>query len=234
MFFHGCACFGDKSQVRRKGMNFKMNIEIINLKKIFKENIIFENVNMNIEKGKIYGLIGRNGSGKSVFLKTICGFIVPDEGKVIVNSKNIFDNNSFLPEARAMIEKPSFIDDISGLENLKILASIQNKINEEQILFWLKEVGLFEERNKKYSLYSLGMKQKLAIVQVLMENPSIMILDEPFNGLDKESYNKMIEIFLHEKLKGKTIIIATHIENDIDKLCDHIYEIDGGKINAIN
>lgn len=210
-----------------------MNIEIINLKKSFKDNIVFENVNMKLEKGKVYGLIGRNGSGKSVFLKTICGFLVPDEGKVIVNNENIFDNDAFLPDARAMIEKPSFIDELSGLDNLKILASIQNKIGEQEILSLLKEVGLYEDKNKKYSAYSLGMKQKLAIVQVLMEDPSIMILDEPFNGLDKESYIKMIKIFTKEKSKGKTIIIATHIESDINELCDDIYEIDKGKITKV-
>lgn len=209
-----------------------MEIEVKNLKKTY-NNLIFDNVNIKFESGKIYGLIGRNGSGKSVFLKTICGFVVPDNGEVIVNNVNIFKNNCFIPNARAMIEKPTFIDDLSGLENLKLLASIQNKISDDVIINWLKEVDLYNDMDKKYSKYSLGMKQKLAIVQVLMEDPDILILDEPFNGLDKESYNKMMDIFANERKKDKLIIIATHIENDINNLCDEIYEVDGGKITKL-
>ena len=206
-----------------------MKIEVKNLSKSY-NNTIFSDVNITFESGKAYGLVGRNGSGKSVFLKTICGFVTPDSGEVIVDGTNIFENNCFIPDTRAVIERPTFIDDLSGFENLKLLAQIQNKIGDEEIISWLKKVDLYEDMNKKYAKYSLGMKQKLAIVQVLMEDPKIMILDEPFNGLDKTSYTNMIDIFKKEKEKGKLIIIATHIESDIENLCDEIYEVDGGKI----
>ncbi len=209
-----------------------MKIEVKNLSKSY-NNIIFNNVNITFESGKAYGIVGRNGSGKSVFLKTICGFVTPDSGEVIVDGIDIFKNNCFIKDTRAIIERPTFIDDLTGFENLKLLAQIQNKISDEQIISWLKKVDLYDDMNKKYAKYSLGMKQKLAIVQVLMEDPKIMILDEPFNGLDKFSYNNMIEIFKAEKAKEKIIIIATHIESDIEKLCDEIYEIDNGEIQKI-
>jgi len=210
-----------------------MKIEVKNLSKSY-DNIIFNNVSITFESGKAYGIVGRNGSGKSVFLKTICGFVTPDSGEVIVDGIDIFKNNCFIKDTRAIIERPTFIDDLTGFENLKLLAQIQNKISDEQIISWLKKVDLYDDMNKKYAKYSLGMKQKLAIVQVLMEDPKIMILDEPFNGLDKFSYNNMIEIFKGEKARGKIIIIATHIESDIKELCNEIYEIDNGEIQKIN
>lgn len=210
-----------------------MIIKIKNLMKSYSDNVIYSNVNLTFVGGNIYGLIGKNGSGKSVFLKNICGFIRPDSGEIIVEGIDIFKNNCFIPNTRVMIERPTFIDNLSGLENLKLLASIQNKIDEKEIIEWLKKVGLDKEKDKKYCKYSLGMKQKLAIVQVLMENPGILILDEPFNGLDKISYNNMIDIFKKEKEKGKLIIIATHIENDINNLCDKVYEIEEGNIAEI-
>lgn len=205
-------------------------IKITNLKKTLKNQIVFQNVNIKFVEGNIYGLTGINGSGKSIFLKTICGFLIPDEGNVIVENVDIFKNKQFIPNTRVLIDKPCFIDDLTGYENLKLLADIQNIISDQTIINWLTELNV--DGNKKYKEYSLGMKQKLAIIQAIMENPKIIILDEPFNGLDKKSHQQMINILKKIK-KEKIIIIASHIEKDINELCDIVYEIENGFIKRI-
>lgn len=205
-------------------------IKITNLKKTLKNQIIFQNVNIKFVEGNIYGLTGINGSGKSIFLKTICGFLIPDEGNVVVENVDIFKNKQFIPNTRVLIDKPCFIDDLTGYENLKLLADIQNIISDQTIINWLTELNV--DGNKKYKEYSLGMKQKLAIIQAIMENPKIIILDEPFNGLDKKSHQQMINI-LKKMKKEKIIIIASHIEKDINELCDIVYEIENGFIKRI-
>ena len=165
-----------------------------------------------------------------MLLKTICGFVKPDKGYVIVNGEDIYKNNTFPKNTAALIERPNYLPELTGFENLKMLASINKKIDDTEILNTLKKVNLLDEKDKKFKKYSLGMKQKLGIAQVLMENPDIMILDEPFNGLEEESANKIRKILLEEKEKGKLIIIATHIKEDIDELCNVIFHIDKGKI----
>jgi len=210
-----------------------MRIEIKNLTKKFKNSIVLDDINLSFEKNKIYGLIGRNGSGKSVLLKIICAFYEPTSGEVLFNGKNIIVEKEFPPETRALIEKPNFIPDLTGFENLKLLASIQNKITDVDIDNSLKAVDLYEEKDKKFSNYSLGMKQKLGIAQVIMEDPKVLILDEAFNGLDDASAKKIRDLLLIEKDKGKIIILATHIKEDIETLCDEVYKIDGGKVNKI-
>lgn len=205
-------------------------IKITNLKKTLINQIIFQNVNIKFVEGNIYGLTGINGSGKSIFLKTICGFLIPDEGNVIVENVDIFKNKQFIPNTRVLIDKPCFIDDLTGYENLKLLADIQNIISDQTIINWLTELNV--DGNKKYKEYSLGMKQKLAIIQAIMEDPKIIILDEPFNGLDKKSHQQMINILKKIK-KEKIIIIASHIEKDINELCDIVYEIENGFIKRI-
>ncbi len=204
-------------------------LKLINLSKNIEGNLILKNINLELRKGKIYGIIGRNGSGKTMLLNTICGFIKPTEGKVLYNETNIYEEKNFLSEARALIEKPKFITNLSGYENLELLAGINNTIGKEEILQTLKDVDLFEEKDKKYHKYSLGMKQKLGIAQVLMENPSIMIFDEPFNGLDQKSAEKIRKKIIQMK-KDKIIIIATHIKEDIEELCDIVYTMDSGSL----
>ena len=215
-----------------------MEIQVTNLKKQFgnKHNQvdILNGININFESGKIYGLVGENGSGKSVFLKILCGLYKPTEGKVIVHGEDIFKCKVFPKDTRALIEKPSFIPELTGLENLEILASIQKKITKDQIIETLKKVNLGNDMNKKFGKYSLGMKQKLGIAQVLMEDPKIMILDEPFNGIDKNSAQKIRELLLEEKKRGKLIILATHIHDDIESLVDDIYEFVEGKIIRVD
>lgn len=205
-----------------------MQFKIKNLSKDFKKVRVVNNVTVTFNSGNIYGIVGRNGSGKSVFLKLICAFYIPSEGIILQDNFNYIEKNSFPKDTRALIEKPNFISNISGFENLKLLATIQNKITDDKILETLKKVDLYEERNKKYGEYSLGMKQKLGIAQVLMEEPKCLILDEPFNGIDRKSVEKIKKILLEEKNNGKLIIITSHIKEDIETLSDYIYEFDCG------
>ncbi len=211
-----------------------MKIEINNLSKTLDNNIILDNINMSLESGNIYGFIGRNGSGKTMLLKVICGFVKPTSGTILINDENALANNYFNNEIRALIEKPNFINNLSGFDNLKLLASINNKIDDKTILTWLDKVDLLEEKDKLYSKYSLGMKQKLGIVQALMEDTKIILLDEPLNGIDENSVNIIRNILLEEKNKDKLIIIATHIKEDIEKLCNIIYHFDSGKVTIVD
>lgn len=211
-----------------------MKIQIKNLSKSFKGIIILDNVSIEFESGKIYGLIGRNGSGKSVFLKLLCNFYVPTFGEILYDGLNINEKNIFLPDTRALIEKPSFLPDLSGFDNLKLLASIQGKIGDKEINESLKKVNLFDDKDKKYKIYSLGMKQKLGIAQVLMEDPKVMILDEPFNGIEEKTAYKLRNILKEEVKKDKIIIIASHIKEDVFELADVVYKFDDGKVEICN
>ena len=211
-----------------------MKLEIKNLSKKFGDSVVLNDINLTFNSGKIYGFIGRNGSGKSVLLKIICGFYPPTEGTILLNGKNYIEKNEFPDNTRALIEKPKFLPDLTGFENLELLASIQNKIGKKEIDDILEKLNLTKEANKKYSKYSLGTKQKLGIAQVLMENPKLIILDEPFNGVENETANKIRNILLEEKKKDKIILIASHIKEDITTLADIVYEVDGGKIHKYN
>lgn len=206
------------------------NIKVINVTKKLKGEVVLRNVSCDFESGHIYGISGRNGSGKTMLLKTICGFIVPDSGKVLVNGEDIFKERTFPENTRAMFDSFNYLKDLSGFENLQLLASIQKKISNEDILTTLKEVNLYDEKDKKFGKYSLGMKQKLGIAQVFMENPDIMIFDEPFNGLDEESATLIRSLLIKKKKEGKLIIIATHIKEDMENLCDCVIKLENGKI----
>ena len=210
-----------------------MKIEICKLSKIIDKNIILNDVNMNLESGNIYGFVGRNGSGKTMLLKMICGFVNPSSGNISIDDESIFQKNYFNNNIRALIEKPKFIDSLSGFDNLKLLVNINNTIDDNTINYWLDKIGLLDEKNKLYSKYSLGMKQKLGIIQVLMENPPIMIFDEPLNGIDEKSANIVRDILLKEKENGKLILISTHIKEDIETLCNVIYKFDNGNVQLL-
>lgn len=207
-----------------------MKIEIKNVSKTFGKQEVLKNVNMELTEGKIYGFIGHNGSGKSVLLKIICGLYEPTVGEVLFDGVNIIKSNIFPPDTRSLIEKPSFIPNLTGRENLILLANIQRKIGEKEIDDTLEKVGLTSDKDKLYYKYSLGMKQKLGIAQVLMEDPKIIILDEAFNGLDTASCQKIRNLLLEEKAKNKIIILATHIKDDISILCDELYKFDSGTV----
>ena len=168
-----------------------------------------------------------------MLFKTICGFIKPDKGNVIINGEDIYQNNSFPKNTRALIEKPEFVPDLSGYENLKLLADINHIISEQEILNALELVNLLEEKDKKFKKYSLGMKQKLGIAQVIMEKPDILIFDEPFNGVDEKSIEKISQYLKEIKNQNKIILIATHIKDDIENLCDETFQMIDGSIEKI-
>ena len=208
-----------------------MQIIVKNISKKFKKVTVLNNVNMTFESGKIYGLVGRNGSGKSVFLKILCSFYKPNTGEVLFDNINYSSNNSFPPDTRALIEKPTFFPDLTGFENLKLLANIQNKTSDNEINDTLEKVNLIHEKDKKYSKYSLGMKQKLAIAQAIMEDPKVLILDEPFNGIEEKSVEKITKYLKQKKKEDRLIIFSTHIKEDLNNLADTIFHIDDGVIN---
>lgn len=207
-----------------------MKIEIKDLSKAFKNNLVLSNVNLTFSSSNIYGLYGRNGTGKSLLLKLICGFYVPTSGEILFDGVNLNAKLKYPDNLRALINKPSFFPDLTGFENLKMLAEIQHKINDDDILRAMEIVNLIEEKDKKYSKYSLGTKQKLGIAQVIMENPNILILDEPFNGIEQKTVQKLMGYLKEEKAKGKLIILSTHIKEDLDQLADKIYYFDAGTV----
>lgn len=210
-----------------------MKIEIKNLKKVFKNDVILENVNMKLTGGHIYAFVGRNGSGKSVLLKMICGFYNLTSGEILFDGENIIKDGLYPPNTRALIEKPNFLPDLTGYENLELLAEIQNKIGKKEIEESLKIVNLYTEKDKKYNKYSLGMKQKLGIAQVIMEDPDVMIFDEPFNGIESETVEKLRNQISDFKKNGKLIIISSHIKDDINELADEIYEFSDYTVKKI-
>lgn len=210
-----------------------MKIEVKNVSKRFKDELVLKDINYTFETGKIYGLIGKNGSGKSVFLKMICGFYYPTTGQILFDGVDYICQNKFPPNLRALIEKPSFIESLSGYDNLKLLSEIQNKITDEDIINTLKLVHLEDVMNKKYSKYSLGMKQKLGIAQVLMESPEIIILDEPFNGIEENTAKELREL-LDKLKKEKIIILATHMKEDIIDITDCVLEFENNTIKENN
>lgn len=195
-----------------------------------KNETILSDINLHIEKGKITGLVGRNGCGKTMLMKCITGFVKPTSGEVVFNEKRIGEDIDFPKDTGIIIETPSFIPYYSGRKNLLELASLNKKIGKKEIDKVLEKVGLYEARNKMVRKYSLGMRQRLGIAQALMEEPETLILDEPMNGLDNDCVEMIRKILSQLKEEGKTILLVSHNKEDIRILCDEIYEMDKGKI----
>ena len=195
-----------------------------------KNETILSDINLHIEKGKITGLVGRNGCGKTMLMKCITGFVKPTSGEVVFNEKRIGEDIDFPKDTGIIIETPSFIPYYSGRKNLLELASLNKKIGKKEIDKVLEKVGLYEARNKMVRKYSLGMRQRLGIAQALMEEPETLILDEPMNGLDNDCVEMIRKILSQLKQEGKTILLVSHNKEDIRILCDEIYEMDKGKI----
>ncbi len=208
-------------------------IEITNLSLTIKKTEILKKINISFEKGKIHGLIGRNGSGKTMLMKCICGFINPTDGEIIVNEKRIGKDCDFPDSVGIIIETPGFIPYYSGYKNLKLLSDLNKKISKEQIKSAMNQVGLDPDLKRHVKKYSLGMRQRLGLAQAIMENPNILILDEPMNGLDKDGVEDMRKYLLNLKKQGKTIIIASHSAEDIRILCDIVCEMDKGVLTQI-
>lgn len=208
-------------------------ILIEGVSKSYKDVQVLDNINCAFERAKIHGIIGRNGSGKTVLLKTICGFIHPDKGHVVIDGKIIGHDIDFPQNIGAIIEAPGFLPTISAYKNLEYLASLRDIIGKEVIRNAIVTVGLNPDDKKHVGKYSLGMKQRLGLAQAVMENPDILILDEPMNGLDNNGVSEMRDLLLNLKAKGKTIILVSHNSDDISMLCDTVSEMDRGVlINA--
>ena len=208
-------------------------IEIQHLHKSFEGIHVLDDVNMKIEKGKIYGIIGRNGSGKTVLFKSICGFYPVEKGSIRVRDLYL-EKSSKVPEnIGIIIETPGFLPNYSGYKNLEFLYCINNKKDKNKILHAIEQVGLDPQLKRHVGKYSLGMRQRLGIAQAIMEDPDILILDEPMNGLDNQGVEDIRKLLLELKEQGKTILIASHNREDIDVLCDHVWEMDKGVANQV-
>ena len=203
-------------------------IEVQNVVKRFRDQVVLKNVSISFEKGKIHGIVGRNGSGKTVLFKCICGLMHPEEGVILVNGKRVGRDVDMPEDIGAIIEAPGFLPNYSGYKNLRFLANIRRKIGKEEILNVLKTVGLDPESRKHVGKYSLGMRQRLGIAQAIMEAPEILFLDEPMNGLDNAGVQDIRALLLELKAQGKTILLASHNHEDIAALCDTVHEMDGG------
>lgn len=196
----------------------------------FKEHLVLDKVCMEFKSGKIYGIIGRNGSGKTVLLKCICGLMDTTDGMVSVNGKIVGKDVDFPENIGFTIENPGFLPHYSGFKNLKYLASIRGTITDDDIRKCIRTVGLDPDDKKSVKHYSLGMKQRLGLAQAMMENPDILILDEPMNGLDKHGVADIRELLMELKKQGKLILLVSHNPADIELLCDEVYEMELGNI----
>ena len=208
-------------------------IEVCGVNKYFGEEHVLKDVSHTFEKGKIHGIVGNNGSGKTVLMKGICGFLKPDSGVIYVNHKQVGKETDFPEDIGIIIETPGFLPHLSGVQNLKILASLQKKANALTIRTVLEQVGLDPDMKKPVGKYSLGMRQRLGFAQALMEDPSLLILDEPLNGLDKHGVVHIRNVIKGLRAEGKTVILASHNQVDIDELCDTVCEMDAGVLTVV-
>ena len=208
-------------------------ISVQNVSKNFGEETVLSNVSHDFEEGKIHGIVGNNGSGKTVLMKCICGFLLPTNGKILVNYKQVGKDCDFPENMGIIIETPGFLPGLTGMKNLQILASLKRKIGRDTIYKTIERVGLDPTMKKTVGKYSLGMRQRLGIAQAIMENPSILILDEPLNGLDKTGVEQMRGLIKGLRTEGKTIILASHNQLDIDELCDTVCEMDAGVMSVV-
>ena len=208
-------------------------IEVCGVNKYFGEEHVLKDVSHTFEKGKIHGIVGNNGSGKTVLMKCICGFLKPDSGVIYVNHKQVGKETDFPEDIGIIIETPGFLPHLSGTQNLKILASLQKKANALTIRTVLEQVGLDPDMKKPVGKYYLGMRQRLGFGQALMEDPSLLILDEPLNGLDKHGVVHIRNVIKGLRAEGKTVILASHNQVDIDELCDTVCEMDAGVLTVV-
>jgi len=208
-------------------------ISVKNLSKDFGQERVLKSVTRDFEKGKIHGIVGNNGSGKTVLMKCICGFLIPDSGSITVNGERVGVDVDFPRDMGLIIETPGFLPNVTGMKNLEILASLNKKIGLRETAASMRAVSLDPSMNKPVGKYSLGMRQRLGIAQAIMEDPALLILDEPLNGLDKHGVREMRQLIKGLKEQGKTILLASHNQGDIDELCDTVCEMDAGVMTMI-
>lgn len=206
-------------------------VEVQGLYKQFGQQTVLQDVSFQLESGKIHGLVGDNGSGKSVLLKCLCGILPWERGVIRIQGKEMHPGKGTPPLLGLVIEHPGFIGSMSGWRNLKYLAGIRGIAGDAQIKASLEQVGLLHEAKKPVKKYSLGMRQKLAIAQALMEAPDIYFMDEPFNGLDKTSTAAIQKLFMELRAQGKTFLLVSHHPSDISSLCDDVYAMENGGIS---
>lgn len=211
----------------------QVEISVKNVFMNFGDGDVLSNICRDFEKGRIHGIIGNNGSGKTVLMKCICGFLKPTKGEIRVNHLLVGRDVDFPPDIGIIIETPGFLPNITGMKNLQILASLNKKIDNDAIRRTIEAVGLDPNLKKHVSKYSLGMRQRLGIAQAIMEDPSLLILDEPFNGLDKHGVIHMRGLIKELRSRGKTILLASHNQADIDELCDTVCEMDAGIMTMV-
>ena len=200
----------------------------------FGEEWALKEVSVQLERGKIYGIVGNNGSGKTVFMKCICGLLPATSGRIWVGGKEIGKEIDFPESLGVIIETPGFLSGLTGRKNLEILADLRKKIDRTGIEEAMRKVGLDPDMKKQVSKYSLGMRQRLGIAQAIMENPEFLVLDEPFNGLDHRGVEEIRRLLKDLKKEGKTMILASHNAEDIKVLCDEVYEMDAGNLKKQN
>ncbi len=213
-------------------MEHKTVIELEHVNKKFGSQVALDNINLSCESGKIYGFIGYNGSGKTVLFKCICGLMKVDSGTIRVLGREI--GEEMIREAGIIIENPAFLSNVSGRKNLELLYMLNHKCDNKQICQVMEKVGLDYKSGKKVKNYSLGMRQRLAIGQAIMENPKVLILDEPMNGLDIDGIQEVRKILLELKNQNKVILLASHNREDIEILCDEVYEMNHGRMYRLN
>ena len=208
-------------------------IKMENVNKSFGQTVVLSNINIEFEKGKVHGLMGPNGSGKTMLMKCICSFVPISSGQIIIDGQVLKKDFDIPKNIGVIIETPGFLPAYNAYKNLKFLADIQGKISKQEIYDAIDKVGLDSKSKKHVGKYSLGMRQRLGLAQAIMENLDILILNEPMNGLDKNGVTDMRSYLLDLKLKGKTILIASHSAEDIDVLCDTVHEMDKGVLSTI-
>ena len=208
-------------------------IEIKGLNKSFKGIPVLQNVSMECRAGEIVGIVGRNGAGKTVLFKILCGLLTPDSGEIIIKGKVKKNLTETFSKAGIIIEEPAFLRNYSGIKNLEYLYLINNKNNIAYLEHIMEKVGLDGKSKKYVGNYSMGMRQRLAIAQAIMEEPEFLILDEPFNGLDNRGVEEMRDLFLELKKEGKTILVASHNTEDIKILCDCVYNMEAGVLRPV-
>jgi len=208
-------------------------ISIEHVYKDFNGEQVLRDVTHAFEAGKIHGIVGNNGSGKTVLFKCMCGFMFPSKGKVFIDYEQVGVDMDFPDDMGIIIETPGFLTNVTGMKNLQLLASLKRKIDDKEIRRSIRRVGLDPDMKKHVGKYSLGMRQRLGIAQAIMEDPMYLILDEPFNGLDKQGVADMRELIKGLRQQGKTILLASHNANDIDELCDTVCEMDAGVLTEI-
>ncbi len=210
-----------------------MNIlSVNNVSKRIKGRDILKNISFNMESGKKYGLVGKNGSGKTMLIRSISGMMKPSEGHIIWNNKVMYKDIDCIPNIGVIIENIGLCQQLSGYENLKILAKIRNKVSNDDIKCIIKKVGLDSENKLPVKKYSLGMKQKIVLAQALMEQPDLLLLDEPTNALDEESCNNIRNIINEEAKRGAIVLIASHNKEDVEPICDEVYYMNEGILKA--